>query len=483
MSSAWEWVSAHPLKALLLLSAFLLLSGNWILPLMDRDEPRFAEASREMAQRHDLVIPWFNGQYRFDKPPLIYWCQIGCYRCFGQNAFAARLPSAFFAAATGLVLFFWGSRLGNQQAGLNAGLMLITCLQFLIHGRLAVADMPMVFFVTMAVWSGWELTRPRSTPATGWWWIFYLSLGLGFLAKGPVAWLPLGGLLVVRWLRPNEFRLSFSMTFLGLLVALVVIGLWGIPALVATQGQFLSVGIGHHVIYRSFGIMEGHGGPGWLGFILTIPLYFLTFFFSFFPWAFRVPGTLKTWWPERTSDPLGWYLLVQALLVFAVFTLVRTKLPHYTLPAFPLIALWLALRISSTPDHQPWLRCWLLGMCALTALVTLAGFWAARPYFVGAALWHQAAALCSAETQVATVEFDEPSLVWEFRKGVTNYVQHLTMAQGEAFLQRPGSRVLILPTRQFEIQLKPVVTNMIILNATGIDTARFRRIALTALIK
>ena len=97
----------------MLLSLFLFLSGNWIVPLTDRDEARFGEASREMLQRSDLVIPWFNGQYRFDKPPLIYWCQIACYRCLGENAFAARLPSALFAMAVAVVLLLWGRRLDN----------------------------------------------------------------------------------------------------------------------------------------------------------------------------------------------------------------------------------------------------------------------------------------------------------------------------------------------------------------------------------
>lgn len=307
MASWAEQIPRQPLVTVVLLSFALLLSGNWILPLMDRDEPRFAEASREMLQRHDLVIPWFNGQYRFDKPPLIYWCQALAYEVLGRNAFAARLPSVLFATATAILLWFWGRRLGKAAAGFFAAIMFVTCLQVLIHGRLAVADMPMVFFVTAAVWSGWEMSRPH--PVQGrWWWIFYLSLGLGFLAKGPVAWLPLGGLLGGRWLRPTEFRLAPGPTILGVLLSLFVVGLWGVPALVATKGQFLIVGIGHHVIYRSLDIMEGHGGPGLVGFTLTLPLYLVTFFFSFFPWSLSVPGALRDWWGSRGQDLLGWEL-------------------------------------------------------------------------------------------------------------------------------------------------------------------------------
>jgi len=483
MPSLVEKVSAKPLTTVILLALLLFLSGNWILPLMDRDEPRFAEASREMLQRGDWIVPWFNGHYRFDKPPLIYWCQIASYRVLGESAFAARLPSALFATATAVMLLFWGRRLGNEKAGFYAAIILVTCLQLLIHARLAVADMPMVFFESAAVWSGWEMTRPQPAPQRRWWWIFYLVLGFGFLAKGPVAWLPLGALFLGRWLRPNEFHLPTRTVIGGLLVALILVGLWGIPALLATQGQFFTVGIGHHVVFRSLGIMEGHGGPGWIGFVLTLPLYFVTFFFSFFPWSLQMPSALRIWWPSRREDLLGWYLLVQASLVFATFTLVRTKLPHYTMPAFPALSLWLALRVGSKSGSARWIGLRAATMCALALLVTLRGFVLARPYFVAANLWHQGQPFCTSQMEFATVDFNEPSLVWEFRHELTNYDQQLTMAQAGPFLLKEGPRLLILPTKEFSGELRTLATNAITFRSAGIDTARFRRIDLTAVIK
>lgn len=478
-----ERISAKPLRTVVLLSLVLFLSGNWILPLMDRDEPRFAEASREMLQRGDYLIPWFNGQYRFDKPPLIYWCQIAAYKVLGQNPFAARLPSVLFATATAILLLLWGRRLGNERAGFYAAIMFGTCLQVLIHARLAVADLPMVFFVSTAAWSGWEMTRPRAAPHGGWWWMFYGSLALGFLAKGPVAWLPLAGLMLGSWLRPDEFHLTRLTVGIGFLLTLVLVGLWGVPALIVTHGRFFTVGIGHHVVFRSLGIMEGHGGPGWLGFVLTLPLYLVTFFFSFFPWALKVPSALRAWWPSRRLDVLGWYLLAQAALILLVFTLVRTKLPHYTLPAFPCLSLWLALHIIRGPDPVKWVAWGVTGTCGVALVVTLGLFTMARPYFVAATLWRQARPFCSQQTEFATVEFNEPSLVWEFREGLTNYMQQLSVEQAGQFLQRAGSRILILPTQQFTGELMNVATNAMTFRSIGIDTARFKRIDLTAVIK
>src|SRR5438093_2271414 len=79
------------------------IAGTWSLPLIDRDEPRFAEASREMIARGNYVVPYFSNQLRLDKPLFTYWAQVASYRIFGENDVAARIPSAVAAALTALV--------------------------------------------------------------------------------------------------------------------------------------------------------------------------------------------------------------------------------------------------------------------------------------------------------------------------------------------------------------------------------------------
>src|SRR3981081_1468380 len=176
-----------PLFLLFFFAVFLHSLGNSTLPLIDRDEPRFAEASREMRQSGDYIIPRINGDFRFDKPPLIYWCQVAAFDLLGDNDFAARLPSVFFAALTAVATAMWGSRIFSPKIGLCAGLIFAACLQVFIHARAAVADMPMIFFFVTACWSDWERQKERRPFL---WWTFYLSLALGFLAKGPIALLP-----------------------------------------------------------------------------------------------------------------------------------------------------------------------------------------------------------------------------------------------------------------------------------------------------
>ncbi len=149
-------------RCLLLFLIVLLLAAPQaaLLPLIDRDEPRFAEAAREMVQGGDYVLPHFNNVPRYDKPPQIYSCQAAAYAIFGQNAFAARLPSLVATAATAVLIYTWGVRLGRTWIGLAAALSYSFCLQTMQQGRVATADALLIFVMTLAAFTGWLIVRP-----------------------------------------------------------------------------------------------------------------------------------------------------------------------------------------------------------------------------------------------------------------------------------------------------------------------------------
>ena len=481
MSSWLDQLAARPQRAILLLSLGLLLAGNWILPLTDRDEARFAEASREMIQRGDYVVPWFNGAWRFDKPVLIYWCQMASYKVFGENDFAARLPSVLFTTATALLLVRWGRKISSEnKTAFIAGVMFVAGLHVAIIGRVATADMAMVFFTTLAVWSGWELTRPEQSRRKTWWWIFYVTLALGFLAKGPVAWLPLGGMILGRALRKDSFHLPVMETIIGLIVTMALAACWGIPAMTQTHGQYFAVGLGEHVLFRSVGVIDGHGLAGMAGFVALLPLYFVTFFISFFPWSTRVPSTLRRWWPERNRDDLGWYLLVQAALVFTAFSLVRTKLPHYTMPAFPCIALWLALQLGRENHAFAWFNRRLAAMSIFILVLMLGGFAIARNYLLTENLWREVKAHVRPETKVGCFGYTEPSLVWKFRSVTTNLVTLGDVKLAKDFLTNTPPFILVLPTS--ELPNWPAVGGTQF-HVRGLDMVKFKNRDLTAIVR
>ncbi len=461
--------------------------GTWSLPLIDRDEPRFAEASREMIERADYVVPYFNDQVRLDKPPLTYWAQLASYRIFGENDFAARFPSAIAAALTALVIFAWGMRLGGEKLGWCASIIFTLSLQTFVHAKAAVADMWLVLFVTLAHWSGFELIQlptlnaQRSTlnseetnqasnikPQTFlWWWIFYLSLALGFLAKGPIAWTPLLTVgAIIFYGRDWQLGRRFKFVY-GILLTLAVIALWGIPALIQTRGEFFTVGIGRHVIGRSFATMEGHGANSLGMYLLLLPFYFVTVFVSFFPWSIKLPWLVRKLWRQRKAGVIrlrqGYggqdsaaysenlmdnYLLWGIAIIFIIFTLIKTKLPHYTLPAFPLLALLLARhwQEAAIANRRSLFKATaIVSACVLVAIALVIPPMVAR-LFPAYQLFQESGASLQPNMQFASVEFEEPSLVWYFRSRVKGFLAPLNRRRAPEFMSAPGPRFVILPT-------------------------------------
>ncbi|HET6883625.1 MAG TPA: glycosyltransferase family 39 protein, partial [Pirellulales bacterium] len=136
------------LTALSGLLFFVSLGG---VELWDEDEPMFAGAAREMMDRHDWVVPYFNARMLPDKPVLSYWVMMAGYRLFGPTEFAARAGSALFSVGSVLLTWMLGRQMFSSRAGLWAGLALATSLGFDVIARAATPDAVLTFFCTLVV--------------------------------------------------------------------------------------------------------------------------------------------------------------------------------------------------------------------------------------------------------------------------------------------------------------------------------------------
>jgi 4-amino-4-deoxy-L-arabinose transferase-like glycosyltransferase len=472
------------------------IAGTWSLPLIDRDEPRFAEAAREMRQRGDYIIPYFNNQYRFDKPPLTYWLQTASYRAFGENDFAARFPSAVAAALVSILLLAWGRRMANGHVGWRAAIIFSLCLQTFMHAKAAVADMWLVFFVSAAHWAGWELLSGKrgNRPISHWWWIFYAALAAAFLAKGPIGWTPLLTIAAATFFLP-ETKLRNRFAFIrGILLTLAIVCLWGIPALLRTHGEFFRVGIGHHVVGRSLATMEGHGASSLLVYLLTLPFYFVTVFVSFFPWSIKLPWLTRHL--RRQRDATDNYLIAGTAIIFLLFTLVRTKLPHYTLPAFPLLALLLARHwapqgaaLSKVPATAVENR---RSLTATPAIITagiylalaLFGFPLTRQFFPSVQLFGVSRNDVTTEMQFGAVGYNEPSLVWYFRDRTNGFFDSALNAKNvQPFMAEDGARFVIVPTAMIGKIFPAIPPRWKSFRTEGFNIAKGKRLDLTLILK
>ena len=476
------------------------VTGTRSLPLIDRDEPRFAEASREMTEHGDYVVPYFNNQRRLDKPPLTYWAQTASYRIFGENDFAARSPSALAAALTALLIFAWGRRIGGEKLGWWAAIIFTLSLQTFVHAKAAVADMWLVLFVTLAHRSGYELMQLPTLNARGstlnseeinqtskiknqtslWWWTFYLSLALGFLAKGPIAWIPLltvgSTILFVRGV-PLARQFKFVR---GILLVLAVVALWGVPALTRTYGEFFFVGIGRNVVGRSFATMEGHGPSSFGMYLLLLPFYFITVFVTFFPWSIKIPYLTTRLWQRR--DKIDNYLLAGVVIIFAIFTFVTTKLPHYTLPAFPLLALLFARGLLARNATTFLRNCAAVSAAAYLVIALVVPPLVART-FPAYQLFHQSRAYLQPNMQFGSVQFDEPSLVWYFRGSVRGFLAPLNRRSIAGFMAAPGPRFVIVPSSLSAMLFADHPENWKFFSTRGFNIANGKLVDLTLALK
>ncbi len=412
----------HGWWLLLVLTAMLYLPGLGTLPLMDRDEPRFAHAAVEMMQRDTWTVPYFNGEYRFDKPPLTYWWMRLHYHWGGINEGTARLHSVIATWLVAWVIFGMGKLLSGARAGLLGGAAWLLTLQVIVHGRLCVADMPMVLCVALALRAIIELGRvvpsfsspylektnaldfsaplsqssadglkPETTLLqqcagfTRWHGLLYIALGLGFLAKGPIAWLiPALALVLYRfvfWRQP--FPWSSLHLGKGSLITLAIAAAWGIPALIETRGLFWKVGMGEHVIARGTTAFNGR---------FPVPGYYLvTALASLFPWIALLPQIIRAvrrQWQASTALLVSWLIAP-----YVIFTFYATQLAHYVMPGFPAAMVLLAV-CGIDGDGPRWHRWWSGFVVGLFVALAITATWAsditALPEPLRPLLWHGA---------------------------------------------------------------------------------------------
>ena len=180
------------LLALALVVAFPFLGS---FGLLEPDEGRFAQIGREMAATGDFLVPRLNGIEQFYKPPLVYWISAVGYRVFGVSEWTARLPSALAFAGVIWLTGWMGWRLRGRKVGWMAALILASMVEPYALGRQITLDMSLTFWITAALACLVEVGVGSRRRWAGY--LFFVCMGLGFLAKGPMAWVvPLSAALV-----------------------------------------------------------------------------------------------------------------------------------------------------------------------------------------------------------------------------------------------------------------------------------------------
>ncbi|MFT8245846.1 ArnT family glycosyltransferase [Roseomonas sp. BN140053] len=328
----------RPRLLLSLLCLLLWLPGFFTLPPGDRDESRFAQASRQMVESGDWVRIRNQEEERNKKPVGIHWAQAGVVTLLDAAGLPARdaiwayrIPSALGAWIAVLATFGLGRALVGRRAAFLGAALLASTLLLGVEAHIAKTDAALL--ATVAVSMG-LMGRAYLSPgtfsarqATGFW----LALGVGILLKGPIG--PLVPLLAGITLAVSDRRAPWLRALRpgwGLPLALAVAVPWLVAIGIATEGRFFAQAVGGDMLSKVGSGEESHWGP---------PGYYLLISgLTAFPAAFLVLRALPGAWAARLQ-PATRFLLAWAAPTWLVFEAVSTKLPHYVLPAFPALML------------------------------------------------------------------------------------------------------------------------------------------------
>ncbi len=383
--------------------AFLFFYGIGSFGLIGADEPRYAQVAREMLERHDWITPVLGGHPWLEKPPLYYWQAMLAYSLFGVSDVAARVPSAVDATllVIAVYLFFRRYRGGVE---VDAALITASCAGVIGYARAASMDMALTatFAVGLLAWWAWRESAQKVYLA-----LFYLLMGLGMLAKGPVAPFLAGIVIGLCAAATREWRMVARMLWLPGIFLSCVIALPWYAAVQMRNPQFFREFILQHNLARFSTNLYHHPEPFWY----YVPVTAL----ALLPWivfvAVAVAQPLRAWWGERKSSQIdlelqfSMFASIWLIVPLIFFSLSQSKLPGYILPVVPAGAVLLAEYLRRHLERDEPVTKWLAVLHALIAaapvvpamliayLVSQRRLPAGRPMLVALAI---AFALCAA---------------------------------------------------------------------------------------
>jgi 4-amino-4-deoxy-L-arabinose transferase-like glycosyltransferase len=293
------------------------------LPLLDPDEPRYARSAYEMKESGDWINPQLNGENRWDKPILFYWLILWSYWIFGISEWSSRFPSALFAVLNLLLVFVWACRNRHSSVGWRAALILGTNIEFFAIGRLAITDMTLCFFESLALVIAFESWRSGQGKHII---LAYVACALAVLTKGPIGLLlPALTFFIFLILTKNIFFLKKARVGTGLIIFLILALPWYIIEIFLYKDFFQYFFVLHNIKrYATESLKDAE----------PIFYHFGVLLLGFFPWSVFLPRTLWKSFRIYWKEPLFLFLLTWFLVQFIFFSFSKAKLPTYILPTF-----------------------------------------------------------------------------------------------------------------------------------------------------
>jgi 4-amino-4-deoxy-L-arabinose transferase-like glycosyltransferase len=368
--------------ALLVLCGLLLfLPGFFNIPPIDRDEARFAQATKQMVETGDFVDIRFQDDVRYKKPVGIYWLQAAAVETAAGlglpraqvRVWLYRVPSLIGAIGAVLLTYWTALAFVTRRGAILAALIMCSSVLLGAEARLAKTDAMLLLTVVAAmgamarVYLSWQRGEEPAEPSWTSPAIFWTALAAGILLKGPLI------LMFVALTIVTLAILDRSATWLwrlrpgwGLIWLLVLVLPWFVAIFWRAGDAFFADSIGGDMLSK-LGAQESHGAPP--------GLYLLLFWVTFWPGAPLAAMAAPAVWRAR-REPGAQYLLAWLVPSWIVFELVLTKLPHYVLPLYPAIAIMTVGALERRVLSRSWLKrgaAWWFAIPAAASMIAVIG--------------------------------------------------------------------------------------------------------------
>ncbi|MBR1220272.1 glycosyltransferase family 39 protein [Bradyrhizobium sp. U87765 SZCCT0131] len=390
---------------LILIGLLFFLPGFFNIPPIDRDEARFAQATKQMVETGDFVDIRFQDEVRYKKPVGIYWLQAAAVETASRlglpraqvRIWLFRIPSLFGAIGAVLLTYWAALAFVTRRGAVLAALMLCGCVLVGVEARLAKTDAVLlcasvaVMGALARIYVPWQRGEDRARPSWGLPAVFWTAIAAGLLVKGPLilmfAALAIAALLI---LDRNGAWLWQLRPVWGLMWVLVLVLPWFVLIVLKSGGSFFADSIGGDMLNKLASPQESHGAPP--------GLYFVLFWLTFWPGSALAGLAAPAIWRAR-REPGAQFLLAWLVPSWIVFEIVMTKLPHYVLPLYPAIAILIigALErrvLSRTPWVVRGASWWFVvpvaisvAMIVLSIALTLQPAFLAWPFAAGAMIF------------------------------------------------------------------------------------------------
>lgn len=325
------------IAVLCVLCLTLYLPGMHLLPPFDRDEARFAQASKQMVETGDYVHIHFQDLPRNKKPIGIYWAQAASVYLFGQEEampiWVFRIPSVLGATLAVLLLYGFASKQWGREKGVLAASLLAVSLILVADAHQAKTDALLLATIVLMQGALWRIHSMHQISYLNIC-FFWLGLGLGILIKGPISLMVAGLTVLALMLWERRIALLWKLQpWWGIPILAVIVFPWFYLFSSSTGEAFVVKSFVDDILPKLIGGQESHGAP---------PGYYaLTVWLTFWPGSLLLLPALVYAWQKKQAEHLR-FILAWLVPAWLVFELVPTKLPHYTLPLFPALALLIA---------------------------------------------------------------------------------------------------------------------------------------------